>query len=261
MGGYKRTMKRKKLYMAAIMLAFFALPMIAQAKEGPVKITAMTRVESHSKVSDSVGNYSGESYEYTMISLTRSLDKNVLGNLFYLNQYGIDKGRMLTHIGGVNLIYVFNPRMVGTFGYSYSSNPENTANLFVVPLENQDKFSSSLLYTLNPKSKGLKYSFTTGYSTKTAWNKSRVLTEKANVTFPIFNKKWMGDVAYTFSSGMDKDAGGNRIGHLTNQYTGNLTYKLCKQTKMQLGGIYINKLYNNAPDDMIWRLSVNYSFN
>jgi hypothetical protein len=253
-------MKKVKVIGAVLLLAVLALPVISRAGVvGPVKISAMTRVESHTKVADNVGNYGGEAYIYNMISMTRQLDKDVIGSIFYLNQYSVDQSKMLTHIGGATVIRVFNSRLIGTLGYSFSSNPEKTDNLFVMPMENQDRFSTSLIYNLNPKSKGAKYSLLTGYSTETGWHRGRVLSEKLGAKFPIFNKKWVGDLNYTYVYGVDRDSNNSRAGQLTNQYSGNLTYQMTKQTKLVLGAIFINKLYGSAPDDTIFRLSALYN--
>jgi hypothetical protein len=217
----------------------------------------MTRVEGHTKIADNTGNYSGETYVYNMISLTRVLDTSVIGSLYYLNQYSLDNSRLTTHIGGVSLIKVFSPRWIGTLGYSYSSNPEEIRTL--IPLENQDKFSTSLLYNINPKAKKFKFSLMSGYSAVSKLNAQRGLSERLDVTFPIFNKKFTANTGYTYTYSLDKDANGDRFGQLTNQYSANLTYALCKDSKLVLGYLFIDKQFN-SPDDQVARLTLLHNF-
>ncbi|MFA6450559.1 MAG: hypothetical protein WCX65_13890, partial [bacterium] len=71
-------MKRTGLVCVFVMCALVIAPLFAKAAgPGPVKISTMTRVEGHTKIADNTGNYSGETYVYNMISLTRVLDTSV----------------------------------------------------------------------------------------------------------------------------------------------------------------------------------------
>lgn len=250
---------KKTLICVFAMCAMALAPLCVKAAAGPGKVTVsgMSRVESHTKVADNSGNYGGEAYIYNMISLTRQLDTNVIGSLFYLNQYNMDKGRMAAHIGGITLIDVFSPKWIGTLGYSYSNNPEEVRTL--IPLENQDRFSLSLLHNLNPKAKTYKFSLMTGYSAATGMNRQRTLSEKLDATFPVFCKKCVGNAGYTYTYSFDKDSNGKRLGQLTNQYSANLTYELNKSSKLVLGYLYIDKTFN-APDDQAARLTLLHNF-
>jgi hypothetical protein len=255
-------MKRAEMICIVALCAVVLAPLFAYGASGPgpVKITFMSRVESHTKVGDlnNPGVYSGNSYAYNMLSATRVLQKSVIGNIFYLNQYDIDNGRTLTHIGGVTVIKMFSPKWVGTLGYTYSSNPQ--LQVFV-PVENQDRFSASALFNVNPKSKKVKYSLLTNYGTVTGFNNQRTVSERADATFKIFNKRFTENLGYTYTYGIDKDANGNRLGQLTNQYASNLSYTLCKDTKLVLGYLYINKVFDSStPDDSVARLTLMHNF-
>jgi len=266
-------MKKTGMVSFAVLCAMMLAPLFAYGADGPgpVKISTMTRVESHTKIADKNGNYGGDNYVYNMISLTRQLQKNVIGNVFYLNQYGTDEHRILTHIGGVSVIYIYSPRWIGTIGYTYASTPP----LDITPLENQDRFSLSLINNINPKSKGAKVSLISGYTTRagvmnyfdrslTSGN-SVTLSEKLGVTFPMINKKFMGDAGYTYTYTFNKDTNSDRLGHLTNQYNADLTYTLNKENRLVLGYLFIDKLYGTAatpvPNDSIVRLTLLHSFN
>jgi hypothetical protein len=266
-------MRKTALASVAFLCAVVFSPLFAYGADGPgpVKISSMTRVESHSKIADKNGNYGGETYVYNMISATRQLQKGVIGNVFYLNQYSSDNRRIVTHIGGATVIYVHSPKWIGTVGYTYSSTPQ----VDLIPLENQDKFSLSLINNFNPKSKGAKFSAITGYSKKADianyLNRSLssgnqvTVSEKLGVSFPMINKKFTGDAGYTYSYSFNKDSNAVRLGHLTNQYSANLTYTLNKENRLVLGFLYIDKFFGTpatpSPDDSIFRLTLLHSYN
>jgi len=260
-------MKKMWLVCGFVMCAMIIAPLMAVAAggPGPVKISTMTRVESHTKVSDTNNGYSGQMYAYNMISATRQLQKNVLGNLYYLNQYDIDEERVSAHIGGVTLIRLFSKKWIGTFGYTYSSNPGHDVLRLgaindYVELDNSDKFSVSMLYNINPKSKCIKYSLYSAYGTTTGLNAQKAITEKLDATFPIFSKRFTGNAGYAMNYSLDTDANGDRLGQLTNQYTANLTYATGKSTKVALGYLFVDKMYGSAPDDQVGRLSLLHNF-
>jgi len=248
-------MIRNVLVSVSMLIAMMITPLVAFSASGtgPVKISYMARVESHTKIADVNGNFGGESYAYNMISVVRKLDENVIGNIYYLNQYSLDKSRFSTHIGGASLINVFSSKWIGTLGYSYSSNPEEIRTL--IPFENQDKFSMYLLYNINPKAPKYKFTLLSGYTAVTALNRQRGLSERLDVTFPVFSEKYTGNVGYTYTYVFDKNTNGDRFGHLANQYSANLSYALCKNSKLVLGYIFIDKQFD-SPDDQVAQLSL-----
>jgi hypothetical protein len=264
-------MKKTVLVGIVALCAVLIAPLFAYGAggPGPVKISTMTRVEGHTRIADINGNFSGQTYVYNMISATRQLEKSVIGNIFYLNQYDVDNSKMITHIGGATVIKVFSPYWIGTVGYTFSSNPEIST---FEPLANQDRFSLSALYNFNPKSKSVKFSSMTGYGMQynllrsasgfdpAGRNKQRTLSEKLDATFPIINKKFTGNLGYTYTYGIDKDAASVRLGQLTNQYSANLTYSLCKDSKLVLGYLFIDKQFEGAPDDQVARLTLLHNF-
>jgi len=274
-------MRKAKLVCIAVICAVLFAPLFAYAGgPGPVKISTMSRVESHTKVADVNGNYGGETYIYNMISATRVLKSNVLGNIFYLNQYSTDNKKIIAHIGGATVIKVFSPKLIGTLGYIFSSNPKLGSPDFLntyLPLQNQDRFSGSILYNINPKSKGVKYTLISGYGLQynllpglsgfnpAGRNKERTISERIGAAFPIFNKNWTGELGYTYTYDLDKDINNVRLGQLTNQYAANLTYKLNKENRLEFGYLFINKLFGTdsspVPNDSAFRVTLLHSFN
>ncbi len=241
--------------MKAIMVAVAAVMVVSgtamASQVGPVKVSLMNRVESHSKISDSMGRFSGETFGYTMLSFSRALTKKAIGNIYYLNQYSFDESDFVTHIGGLNLVRVFNANWIGTLGYTYSSKPQRSIIATTLPLDTQDRFSSTLIWNVNPKSKGLKWSSTTGYSTVTDFGEQQTINEKIDANFPIFNKRWSGNLGYNYTYSLRSDE------QLTNQFSGNLSYQLCKDMKLTFGAMFIDNTYNgNQGDDTVGRITL-----
>jgi len=271
-------MEKLKLICSAILIAILIASGAALGAPGPVKISAMMRVESHSNTADATGSsYSGETFGYTMFSFSRELQKNVLGSVFYLNQYRFDDEQFNNHIGGVSVIRLFSPKWVGSFGYTFSSSPGNKTTILGVTetelANDRDRFNLSMIYNFNPKKKkGPKYSATTSYSTVTGLNEQKTISEKFEVTVPVINRKFTANASYNFTYGLDRDSRTSvltngvyvanpdfdtRMGQLTNQFAGNLTYQLNKDMRLVFGLLYINNVFSYHPDDdMIYRLSL-----
>ncbi len=271
-------MNKLKHFCFILLLAATIAPSAAFGAPGPVKISAMMRVENHSNTADATGNaYSSETFGYTMFSFSRELQKNVVGSLFYLNQYRFDNQHFNNHIGGVSLIRMFSPKWIGSFGYTFSNSPETTTTTFGVTeteiANDRDRFNVSMIHNFNPKaSNGPKYSATTSYSTVTGLDEQKTISEKLDMTFPVINKNYTANVSYNFTYGLDRDSritvlsGGayiinpdydKRMRQLTNQYSANLTYKMSKDMRLVLGLLYVNNVFSYHPDDdMIIRLSL-----
>ena len=236
-----------------VMVGLALAAQAAVAQPGPVRLTVMNRVENHSSITDAEGNFGSETYNYLMISASRQLQNSVLGNIFYLNRYSFDDNKMITHIGGVNITKAFSRRAIFTLGSSHTSNPERGV-IRVTPDSDRDRFSSSLIYNFNPKAGGPRYSSVTSFSTVTDLGEQQTMGEKLKVVFPI-GDKWQGGLSYNYTYSLKESE------QLTNQFQGNLTYAFNKRTKLVLGALFIDNVYedsagNSLDDNTVVRLSI-----
>jgi hypothetical protein len=246
-------MRRKAMFSAALAVCAAMFGSAALCATGPVKISTMTRVESHSKMDDGSGNYGSEVLGYQMVSLFRELDKGTIGGAFYMNRFSIDEGETMSHIMGVNLTQVFCPKLIGTVGYTHTINEERGP---LAPKNKKDRFSGTAVVNFNPKSqKGPLYSLTSSYSTMASWSEQQSLNEQFEVKFPKLSARLDGALSYTYSySVADSD-------QITNQFAGRLGYKLGETTKLTLGALLIDNVYDGNPgDDVVGRLTLTKSF-
>jgi len=208
-------MRRTGLFLT-IVSAFLLTAQAALAEVGPVRLSVMNRVESHSKISDvNGGDYSPETFNYFMISASRMIQQNVLGSVYYLNKYSYDENDVAANIGGVSVSTILGEHAVFSLGYSHSSNPERGV-IIITPHKDNDRFSGTFIYNFKDRDEGgPRYSSVTSFSTVTDLGEQQTLSEKLKVDFPI-GKKWEGGVAYTFSYSYDIDD------QLTNQGHGTL---------------------------------------
>lgn len=253
----------KKLLTTITSMAAIALllaPGAASAKPGPVTITLMERVETHSDVSDATAqrNISGETFLYSMISAFRKLDKGVNGNIYFMNKYSIDDETSVSNIAGVNVMGDITGKWKFDIGYSHSASP----NRVILPYNDSDRFALSATFKVNPKEKKHKrVEFKTSYNTGTDFSQGRTLSQKVQATDDI-SKKLAYTASYQFVWGLSKT--NNAAGicsqcreHYANQYAMDFNYKYSKTNKIVLGYQFLKNLYNGAKsDDSIWRLSL-----
>jgi len=221
---------------------------------GPVKITTVTGVESHGNISDAEGGFSGETYLIFVATSHRELQKGVIGSVYYYNRHSLDEGDTATHAGGVSVIRIFGPHAVGIFGYSHTSNPGRGVTM-LSPENDRDRFLGSLIYNFNPEDRGkTQYSVTATYSTVTDFGEQQVLSVKPAVKLPV-SRNLDADAAYAFVYGLSEND------QYANQWSANLHYRLSKKTKISLGYMLIDNVYENNPgDDDIFRLSVSQNW-
>ena len=254
-------MKTMKLMFAAAAmcagLVLAALP--AMAQPGPVALTFMERVEAQTDASSSTGNVSGETFLYSMVSAFRKLDKDVTGNLYYLNKYSIDDGANASHIWGVNIARSFSSKWKGDLSYSHSSNPQRNT----LPSSDSDRFSFGLTFKVNPMEKVRpRYTLKTTYSTGTDFSQGRTLSQKIDVVDDITGK-WSYDIGYTFVWGLNDDGVNLFKEHYTNQYQADFTFKIDKKQRVTLGYLYLDQLFHaarNLGDNQLIRASYFYSY-
>ena len=250
-------MKKILMFLTVVVLAAAMYSQAALCQPGPVKINWMSRVETHSNISDGRlpsqprTDFSGETYLYSMISATRELQKSVLGTVFYMNRFSFDDSEVISNIGGLNITQVFSPYALVSLGYSHTSNPQRAVT--ISPTKNdRDRFSASVVYTFNPKTENVKYTATTSFSTVTDFGEQQTLSEKLGASVP-WSKKWSSEFDYSFSYSLkDND-------QLSNQYGGDLTYKWSKNTRLSLGALFIDNVHASSDitgDDTIFRFTV-----
>ena len=251
--------KTKTIVRTAITAAFAALILCAtaSAKPGPVVVTFMERVETHTDAVSATGNISGETYMYSLLSLYRKLDEGVFGSVYYLHKASIDDGETVSHIGGLALNGSFTGKWKWDIGYSNTSNPERN----VVPSSDSDRFSAGVAFKLNPGEKARKrYELKTSYSTGTDFSAGQTLSEKLTISDNI-TKSTSYALAYQFVYGMNETTNAAGVcsvcrGQYANQYYLDITRKMTKKDRLGLGLLFIDNQYNGArSDDGIARLS------
>jgi len=240
---------------AGVLLA--ALP--ASAQPGPVVLTFMERVEAQTDAISSTRNVSGETFLYSMVSAFRKLDKNVTGNVYFLNKYSIDDSQNASNIWGLNVARTLTPKWKADVSYSHSSNPQRN----VVPSSDSDRFSFGLTFKYNPMEKVRpRYTLKTTYSTGTDFSEGRTLSQKVSMDDDITGK-WSYDVGYTFVWGLNSNGVNLFKEHYTNQYQADFTFKIDKKQRVTLGYLYLDQLFHSAQtlgDNSLTRLSYFYSY-
>ncbi|MEW5946789.1 MAG: hypothetical protein AB1742_11380 [bacterium] len=246
-------MIRTKSAVPAFLIALLAVSgqAFGEDQTGPVKITAMTRLESHSKISSSTGDFSPETFGYQMISLSRQLQKGVIGNIYYLARFSFDDNDLASNIGGVNLIRVFNPNWLAVTGFNYTSDPQR-GTIVVNPRTDRDRFSTTVIYTVNPKEKRRPvYSLTSSFSTVTDLGEQQTLSEKLGMKFQAFSDRYSAAVGYNFTYSLKNSE------QLTNQFSGDLAYKVNDTYTLSLGALFIDNVFDgNQGDDTVTRLTL-----
>ena len=253
-----------------LLLAFFItlVPLTAQAKPGPVIITVMERLETHTDVRRTDTTIGEETFLYTLLSAYRQLDNNVFGSIYYLHKFSIDDTKTASNIGGVSVTHNWSNKWKMTYSYSYSSNPERS-NSYLDSINNtsfnysdSDRFSFSLNYKLNPVEKVRKrYSFKTTFGTSSDFSNGRTIAEKFTVTDDL-TKRTDYTIGYQVIVGLTDDPGrGVYRSHYSNQYSLDFSYKLNKTSKLVLGYFFSDNKYHGADDptgindDSVFRLS------
>lgn len=235
----------------AIIIAVTAQSGMAQQSDNPTRISLMSRYETHSNVNDGKGGFSGESYQYHMISVSKRLEGHVYGNVYYLNRYSLDDGSMITHAGGVNIIRALSPKSIFSLGYAYTSDPSRGTVTQAVR-NDRDRFLFYYIHTMNPEEK-IKpvYRLTTAFSTITNIGEQQAISEIVSVHFPKIARGLEADLSYNFGYSLRENE------QLTNQYAGQLTYQITEKTKVSLGALYVDNVYTNNPgDDKVLHLSL-----
>mgnify|MGYP005865673159 CR=1 FL=1 len=256
-------MKAKKIAgIIVFLLCAAALP--AAAKPGPVVLTFMERVESQSDAisSSATRDASGETFLYSMISAFRKLDNDVTGNLYYLNKYSIDDGANASHIWGLNIARTLTNKWKVDLSFSHSSSPQRNT----VPSSDSDRFSFGVTYKVNPLEKiRPRYTLKTTYSTGTDFSEGRTLSQKASMADSL-SKAWSYNLGYTFVWGLNENGTTLFKEHYTNQYQGDLTYKIDRKQRVTIGVLYLQQLYhsanaaNRSDSNMLTRVSYFYSY-
>jgi hypothetical protein len=271
--------KLNKIVIAALIVVF-AVPVLSLAKPGPVILTGMERAEWHSSVIDPTRPtplYGDAGFMYTLISAYRKLDTNVAGTLYYINRYDLrqnleDGLGQSTNIFGVGVSQDITGKLHANYNYSHSATPGQDP--VTGPKAISNRLSLSVIYKFNPgPANKFRYSLNTTYNTGTKFsladpvvfdptdnilNFGRSISEKFEIESNI-TKKFSCDAAYTFIGSVRENdpARGFYKEQIANQLELNLNFQVAKETRVVLGYMYLNNLYNGAfDDDKIIRLSV-----
>ncbi len=237
----------KKAWMTAIIVVanLLAASLPAAAGEGRdvTRFYVFTGIESHSKVRGIDGEFGGETYVNTMLSLSRKLQKDVYGNIYYLHSYSVDDGDTAKHAAGANVTRILNKHLLWSVSYSFTDSPERGV-VVTFPESDNDRFSTNLVYTFNPEEKeGVRYISTTRLSTVSNFSDQQAVSEKIAMRAPL-SRRFDGELSYRFSYSLDNSE------QLTNQFGGKLKYKWTKRNRLALDVLFIDNVYeNNAGDD------------
>lgn len=261
--------KMGKVMFVALMISVICCGTL-YAKPGPTKLMVMTRFEGHTDTAtnnpsakkNNKADFSGETYGYQMFSATRLLDKNVLGNLFYLYRYSFDTGKSASNIAGLNIIKIYTPRLNATLGYSFVANNERNAATTTTNLcdgagadrfcySDSDSLSLNLNYALsNPKKKsGPSYSISGNWSLPTNFGGAGTrVSVKPAVKIPL-TKRMDTNLSYQYVYDV------KNTDQVNNQYTLNLNYQINKKEKLTLEYLFIDNMTTGIEDDNVGRLS------
>jgi hypothetical protein len=267
-------------FLFAGLIVIMAAPVISLANPGPVMLTGMERAEWHSSVIDPSKNtptYESATFLYSLISAYRKLDTNVSGSIYYINKFDLrnnwEEGvGNSTNIFGVSVTHDISGKWRTAYSYSHAASPEQ--NAVTSPKAVSNRLSVSILYKFNPgPANKRRYSMNTSFNTGTKFslampvrydvvdsdlNFGRTISEKLQVESKI-NKRLSYDAAYSFIGGIRNDdpVRGVFKEQFANQYELNFNYSLCKKTRVVLGYMYLNNLYNGAyDDDNVVRMSI-----
>jgi hypothetical protein len=250
------------LVAALVLIAGTYASAAGKAGPGPVVVTFMERVETHSDAPDSSAarNINGESYIYTLLSAYRRLggNGNVSGSVYAMNKYSIDEGQSASYIYGIDIMDKLTGKWSSDVGYSYTSNPELSID---VRSTQSSRWAFGLDFKVNPLEKyRRKWSLKTSYNTATDFSAGRTLSEKLTVTRNI-SKRWNYALAYQFVWGLQETTNATGICGIcreqyANQYYADFNFKASKKDKIGIGYLFLKNLYNGArSDDSIAKLS------
>ena len=252
-------MKKHLLCIAAAAAVALVFCSGASAKPGRTVLTLMERVETHSDVVDPtpLHNVGSDTFVYSLLSAFRKLDTGVYGNLYYLNKYSIDDRTSAAHIFGVDVMADLTGKWKYDIGYSHNVSPKINA----FPFNDTDRFNMDMTFKVNPNEKAAKkWELKTSYNTGTDFSQGRTLSGKISASDKI-TKNTTYNASYQFVWGLSKTTNAAGICSIcreqyANQYALDLTHKMSKTNRIQLGFLFLKNLYNGAQgDDMIYRLT------
>ncbi len=213
------------------------------SQPGKILYHTMIMVETHSEKNNN------EDFSYQMLSISRELQKSIIGNLFYMHRIDISNNESNGGIFGVNLSRVFTKNLSANLGYQFSQTPrlKERAVPTLVSVD-QDRWSINIRYTLAEYKNGLKLKGSSSFSTNTDWSAGRVLGEEISLSIPL-TQQFESEIAvqYNYSLSLDESA--------YNVYALKLSYRLNKRAKINFGYQFVDKLTTYSNDDNVFRIS------
>jgi hypothetical protein len=213
---------------------------------GPVMMSFMERVESHSNAPQADGTYGNNTYILSTFIVSREIGEDVTGIFTYTNKYGTDENTSLTDIGTLMINRKISDRWNASLSYTNVTNPKATIAGLERPMSTSDWFALSSDYVLFASSKrswktGL--SFTTG----TGFNAGQMLTGRIALRTKM-NAKMDCELAYQIIYGLHDDPARQEYNDLyAHHYQFTFGYKLDKDTKLQLAYLYLANRYPGNP--------------
>ena len=194
---------------------------------------------------------SSDDYVMNVVSITQHLERNIAGSIYYLYKFNLDRGSTGGHAVGANLIQMFSAKNFATLGYSYTMNEKNS-NL--TSETSRDRFRLGYYHKLHETERGNRVLGFLAYNTQTDWSESRTIDVGVAYKQPV-TPHWTANTTFKYTQGL-----GAMDTHLYDQYQFDFSYKLCDDTDLSLGYLFVDKQFTtpagDPDDDDVFRMSV-----
>ena len=230
--------KRSTYVYAIVMILIIAYPICSKVEYselGPVMTHSMIRFETHSE------QEAQDDYAYHILSMSRQLQNGYFGNIFWMYKYSLDENDDDANSYGINLIKKINDSLNFRMGYTFTDKPRKIREGVAYPPLDKDRFSLSVTYASSLMLFGAKLSFTTSYDTQTDWSEGRTISEKISMRKEVSSKVAV-NVYYQYTHNLARTTSLSK-GHFYDQYGIDIGYKLDEESKISLGYLFVNKIY------------------
>lgn len=230
----------------AVGLLCLAVGIPAGAQPGKSIVQYGLRLETHSDKN------SPDDYLMTLLSVTRSLDQRVVGNVFYLFRENLDTGNEGGHAAGFNLSRAVTGKSMVFTGYMFNQQEPTSTRTFRIT---RDRFRFGWNYLLRECADGNRITAGLTYNTQTDWSETRTLDAGVSLRRPL-SDRWTADAGYkyTYAYGLNL--------HVYNQWNLSFSWKWAPDTRVDVGFLLVEKTYSGLTaalqpdDDLMMRLGV-----
>lgn len=230
-------MKSTVIWIAMLTVMFSVASSAAPSKVAPAVAHSVLRFESHSDAANP------DDYMNVGVMYSGQLEGRVIGNVFYMYKQNMTDGNVGGWAAGANVVRVMSGDTHLTLGYSYRQ--YNTSENRPVSYDS-DRITLGLHHTLARSSAGQLYTAAV-FNTETDWSASKTLDLGLGYRAHL-SRTFDADLGYKYTAGS-----GDLDGHLFNQYNLDLSLKTSPHATLEVGYLFVDKLYEIAagvePDD------------